>query len=661
MPPFRRNYRPYWWRNRRRRPYRRRYFTKNVRRRLYRKRRPVRKKYFKKFYKRKLKRLTIRQWQPERIRKCRIQGMLCLFQAGAERYSYNYTLYKESTVPERQPGGGGWSIQKLSLNDLYIENKKLLNWWTKSNKDYNLVRYQGCKFRFYRQPETDYVVNYQISYPFETGKFHYPSAHPERLLMYNKKIIVPSLATSPLLKKTYITKRIKPPKEFENKWYFQQEFCRFPLIMLTTAACDLQNYFISPQAQSNNIELYSLNTDVFSHKNFRVNDHLTFGYNPNALFYLYGSKDYKTQNDLQRSNLIYLGRTTVYDAGEEIKSNEDFGGTGYTFNKWGSPFNFNYINGDYQLWMSKDQPTEALKKDNWSKDKFTEYTRPIIRKCRYNPMKDTGEGNVAKWLRNDILESGWTTNPGPDLTISGFPLWILLWGWYDYTQKAKLVQKVDTDWMLVIHSPFISPPMQAYVFVSESWVNGNGPYNLPRNEVPIELRDNWYPSFQYQKEAIETILSCGPAVCKNNSQIQAHTHYSFYFKWGGAPQYLEHPYDPCSQPTYAIPRNQLQAPEIENPETDFTKELYRFDFRRDMLTKKGAERITKDSTTELSLLTDGHQTQEKTQEEKTKKEKIKTLQQQLRVLKLRKQLLHLKRNRLALQSKNLPLKTAQLE
>ncbi len=57
------------------------------------------KNYFKKFYKRKLKRLTIRQWQPERIRKCRIQGMLCLFQAGAERYSYNYTLYKESTSP----------------------------------------------------------------------------------------------------------------------------------------------------------------------------------------------------------------------------------------------------------------------------------------------------------------------------------------------------------------------------------------------------------------------------------------------------------------------------------------------------------------------------------------------------------------------------------
>ena len=80
-----------------------------------------------------------------------------------------------------------------------------------------------------------------------------------------------------------------------------------------------------------------------------------------------------------------------------------------------------------------------------------------------------------------------------------------------------------------------------------------------------------------------------------------------------------------------------------------------------MLTKKGAERITKDSTTQLSLLTDGDQTQEKTQEEKTKKEKIKTLQQQLRVLKLRKQLLHHKRNRLALQSKNLPLKTAQLE
>ncbi len=100
-------------------------------------------------------------------------------------------------VPEFQPGGGGWSIFQISLNDLYKEHQQLMNWWTKTNKDYNLVRYCKLKLKFYRQRHTDYVVNYQLQYPFEVGKLHYPSSHPQRLLMYNKKILVPSYNTLP--------------------------------------------------------------------------------------------------------------------------------------------------------------------------------------------------------------------------------------------------------------------------------------------------------------------------------------------------------------------------------------------------------------------------------------------------------------------------------
>ncbi len=77
-----------------------------------------------------------------------------------------------------------------------------------------MCRYLGCKIKCYRQPNVDYVVNYNNKYPFEVTKYHYASSHPERLLTYNKKIVVPSFATAPLLRKRYYTKYIKPPSWF---------------------------------------------------------------------------------------------------------------------------------------------------------------------------------------------------------------------------------------------------------------------------------------------------------------------------------------------------------------------------------------------------------------------------------------------------------------
>lgn len=134
--------------------------------------------------------------------------MWSLFAAGYGRYSNDYEIYRESYTPERQPGGGGWSTFKLSLGNLYSENEKLLNWWTKSNKLLNLCRYTSCTLRFYRQETVDYVATYSTHYPFVITKFQFPSTHPQRLLLYNQKVVVPSFLTAPLLKKRYIKKKI---------------------------------------------------------------------------------------------------------------------------------------------------------------------------------------------------------------------------------------------------------------------------------------------------------------------------------------------------------------------------------------------------------------------------------------------------------------------
>ncbi len=258
-----------WWRKNWKRKWpRRRYRRRRLRSNFRSKRRRtwVRKRNYAKYIAKKLRKIKIMQWQPSHIKKCRIKGTIQLFQAGYGRYSYNYTAYKESYVPPHQPGGGGWCYLMLSLGNLYTENQRLQNWWTTSNKGLNLVRYYGVSFKFYRQKYTDYVVSYSNEYPMSVGKFHYPSIHPQRLLQYNHKIVVPSYATLPQSKKPYKKVFVRPPKKMIDKWYFQSQFQRFPLVLLACTACSLNEMYVGHNVLNNNCTILCLNTNLFKNK-----------------------------------------------------------------------------------------------------------------------------------------------------------------------------------------------------------------------------------------------------------------------------------------------------------------------------------------------------------------------------------------------------------
>lgn len=220
---YRKRYNPwrrYWFGTRRTR--------KTFRRR--RKRRPVRRKRFFKYRLKKLKTLRLKTWQPEKIRKCRIKGLLELIAGGPLRASNNYTLYKESYVPEHEQSGGGWSIQQLTLGNLFTQNVLGLNYWTVSNKQYNLCRYLGVNIILYRNPTTDYIFHYNLQDPQIVTKYTYASYHPYKVLNFHQKIIVPSLQTAPNKKKLYKKKFIKPPRKMNNQWYFQEHLTNYPLL-----------------------------------------------------------------------------------------------------------------------------------------------------------------------------------------------------------------------------------------------------------------------------------------------------------------------------------------------------------------------------------------------------------------------------------------------
>lgn len=525
-------------------------------------------------------------------------------------------MYKDSYVPEHEPGGGGWSIQQLTLSNLFTQNRYLQNWWTVSNKGLNMCRYLRCKLLLYRQKETDYIFNYRTEPPYDVSKYYYASMHPYKMLLFNQRIVVPSFATQPWNKKKYIKKYIEPPREIKNQWYFQQHFSTLPLLEFSTTACSLNSMYMPTNAISNNITLLSLNTTFFQNPKFQYAGTPTTGYTPkpNTTPYIYGVPTAEPNLDWKnlpiKNNVIYLGDTMNNDPGHPIS---DTNKTKYNSAYWGNPFYFRYLDGSYLSFISNTPPSSlcTLVTQNKTINEMSPQlkTDPYIYKCRYNPWKDLGEENMAYWVSN-LNADNWEPPKDPDLIISKFPLWILLWGWSDFTQKIKKITITSGNYMLVVRTSCLDQKLGAYVFLSESYVNGRAPYDRDAEEILPRDNGHWYPRWKFQQEAIEHILTTGPAVCKSESKksVQAHIHYDFSFKWGGNPSKMENINDPMSQPVFPLPNNQLFQNEITNPATSIKNMLYAFDIRRDMLTKAAEKRIKELSTDDESLFSDGDQT-----------------------------------------------------
>ncbi len=579
--------------------------------------------------------------------------MYPLFQASHGRFSNNFTQYRESFTPEYQPGGGGWSAFQFTLDNLFTENQRLNNWWSKSNKGLNLCRYNGLKVKLYRQPTVDYVVTYSTEWPFDMSKFHFTSSHPQRLLTYNHKIVVPSFKTCPLKKKNYISKYIRPPKEMIDQWYFQQNFAKTPLVMFIATACDLTHFYAPDNVESINVSVFTLNTKKFQYKDFQTKN--TQGYNPAPGQYLYSTKNATfNPSSLPKKDVIYLGNSMYYGVGTPLNSLQV---TNYTYNYWGNPFHTDYLLGERETFQSTTQYTSLLTgTGNVTENLITKNIEPFVISVRYNPYKDDGVGNKAYFVNNIDKQQGWEPTD-TDLLIEGFPLWILLWGFEDYVRKLSKVHNLNQDYVLVIQTKYFDTSDKYYVLLNNSFVHGSGPYNMPIEEVPKSQLNHWYPQWKFQKEAIENIISTGPAVCRAETKklIQAHMFYKFYFKWGGNPATMEKVFNPLQQPTYPRPSGLSLQTEITDPNTPASNYIYNFDVRRHLITQAATKRIYEISKDDLSMFTDGSpptkkskfeiplQTNETSQETTTEEEETQTpIQQQLQLYKQHNQQLKLR-------------------
>lgn len=228
-------------------------------------------------------------FQPKSINLCKIIGYKCLFQGSPFRKQHNWIQYIYSYATPKMVAGGGWSLQIFSLDSMFEDWQHLQSLWTKSNAGLPLVRLLGFKFKFYQSKFDDYCVVYDNCYPMvDTPHTHADSA-PGRMLQKQKKIIIPSRQTQ-TRKKPFKKIFVKPPAQFTNKWYFQRDICKIPLLMLTTTSLDLQQPFAPSNVQNNNILIKYLNPNIFKNNNFQEYSR-TSGYSPKSLngepYYLY--------------------------------------------------------------------------------------------------------------------------------------------------------------------------------------------------------------------------------------------------------------------------------------------------------------------------------------------------------------------------------------
>lgn len=557
-----------------------------------------------------------------------------------------------SYTNELSQGGGGWSLIKFSLESLYEQYQLLRNKWSTSNVLLPLVRYRGCKLTMYRLPDIDYLVHYNTCLPMLDTVFLHTNAQPNNMMFFEKKIIVPSYKTNPRGKHT-ITKRIKPPQQFQNKWYFQQDLNKQPLLLITTTPIDFNRYYLNPLSLNNSITITHLNLGIFGNPNFENLPQGTHPWQIKQGTYLYGTTTGNKDPELQ--NLIFLGQTKANVIGKTMGSfnnAQEYLKENTKNENLGNPFYDRYLAKEFYTFTSTKSPYDLME-SNWptkktekaSQNQIALNTQPFVLYSRYTPNRDKGDTNTIYLLKTSDTKGTWEPTDNDKVMYSGYPLWSLLWGWIDWQKKLGEYSNILKNTILVIKTKETYPTHNIIVPIDYEFIEGFSPYQGPHKEHTLEDYISWHPSVKHQQIEIDNICKTGPGTIKTSKfSIEGHLKYSFYFKWGGCPNDLENIEDPAKQDKFTTPNNELQTIEIQNTNTDPKQQIWPSDIRRFMLTKRAAKRIKTVSspekidvtgTTLQASPTKSQQTWETTSSETSpEKEKKTTPEQQLKRIKL---------------------------
>lgn len=526
-------------------------------------------------------------------------------------------MYETSYVPEGWPGGGGFSVIKFTLDTLYTMFEKCQNWWTSSNDNLPLSRYLGCRLKCYQSTLIDYVIRYSNNLQAVSNKLTYPSTQPSIMLMAKNKIVVPSRETKQL-RKQYKKIYIPPPSLLENKWYMTKDISSTPLLVLHTAPCSLQKYYVDPDWDSNNITLNLLNTVLVQNTNFTENPWAFKRSGTIDQYFYYHDSDHTTPNQSDKILLKELIPLTLnqWTLGESCATYL-LKNRGQTYNQYienwrlfqGCPFMYEHLKYYENWYYSTWSPATLMSPTVWTKEnqtvgetKTTQHQTmtlthlindPLFIKARYNPLKDDGKSTKMYLVPNNKA-GGWTPPTNPDFILDGFPMWLNIWGFTDFQKRLEKLTNIENGYILVIENTTTDPKRTSpMVVIDLDMINNRSPYS---STVHPDDAKRWYPQLQYQTQQMNTIAKCGLGTPKlpDKTSEQVTVFYDFMFKWGGEPAKMITVDNPTQQPVFPVPHTELQTPSLQSPAQAFETCMYTFDQRNQQITRTALERIKKD-------------------------------------------------------------------
>lgn len=414
----------------------------------------------------------------------------------------------------------------------------------------------------------DFVVEYSLQYPLTLNFGDYIDSHPLNILLKKHKIIIPSKKHNPK-GKPYVKKKIKPPKQMTNKWFFQDMFSDKPLVLLKAAVCNLTQPVLGPSGENTLITITCLNI----HTLFTAGNWANKNYEPYSTYI-------PSHNKI--SYTTYRDETKEFTLGTDSK--------------------IKYTDGWFSPTLMQAKTINLTTTDK----------KPPIYYARYNPNIDDGKGNTVYLSSTLSIDFN---KPSSDKTIiaSNQPLWKLLFGFTDYIIQIKKPAETMNIYYLLIESPYIwgTPSQSKYTLhlpIDMSFVQGRGPYN---SLAPDKLKEMWYPTLLHQQLSMNNIVKAGPFIPKPDplkANWELHYNSTFFFKWGGAQDTTKQVTDPSKQQDWITPDSIQQTIQAVDPKTQIPQSiLHTWDFRRGQITKPALKRMYEYLPIEQIIPTDSDQ------------------------------------------------------
>lgn len=482
-----------------------------------------------------------------------------------------YTNVKNRLTPSRAPGGGGFGVERFTLQYLYQQWRARNNIWTTTNQNTDLGRYLGCKISLYRHPDTDFIVRYDRQGPFNLEKETYMSMQPQEMLLGKHKRIILSKLTNPTGKIKH-TLKIGPPKLLTNKWIFQSELANVDLLQLSASACNFRYPTLGCCNENRILNLYALDT------NFYQDAHWMQKYSSGNFYKPYPG----IPGDLTFHYKTATGESSVQVPQEASKA----------------------LTLQYGYFQPK-----VLAAYKVTHSTVSQGLLPMVL-LRYNPAQDEGPGNMVTIV--DLVGGAWQGPYQEQYTIRNVPLWMALNGYVSYIISKSGDKGIMEHNIVCLQSPALyrlptASKQQLFPILGSKFVNGKPPYDQP---LTTDLEKNWYPTYFHQQEPLNDIVCCGPLVPKfynqTNSTWELQYFYRFYFKWGG-PEIGDPPVDDPKGKRDENTQHTIPRPiQITNPLKNKTESLlHPWDFRRGIITKRAFERMCENLETDTDFCPDG--------------------------------------------------------